>query len=175
MNLKKLLLLASKVLLVFTIIGFFMPISCSMSGPELLGDGDYFLFGVGLLVAVILSIACIVMIKKEKGDNLPIAVFAVVFLTYLAGKIYLSAEYNWRLSLDSGGNMMLVSSIFSALLCIAAKYLERFNIFIDFKELISKTKSDSDGSGASAQNKQERSEENNQAKTPTEEKDEKDC
>ena len=118
MGTKRIIGMVSKLLLILVIIGFFMPVCCDQTGPDLIKHDKTALYGWMLVVAVVLSVASLVMIKAD-STLLPIIEGVVVIATVLIAQTRMNNGISFggiMDYLDAGGYMIFYSSI-AALIC----------------------------------------------------------
>ncbi len=125
MEIKRVFGVISKLLLIFVIIGFFMPVCCDNTGPELLEDEDTSFFGFLLIAAAVLSLISIFRVKSD-SVVLPIVVCVIVSIGLIVADMKIRDEWYCGVMdcLDSGGLMIMYSSIASAVCAIVSIVLK---------------------------------------------------
>lgn len=126
MGAKRIFSMLSKLLLILVIIGFFMPVCCSLTGPDLIKHDDTAFYGWMLVVAVVLSVASLVMIKSD-NTILPLVVGILVIAVLLIAQTKLRNNIGFGGILDyldTGGYMIFFSSIAAMICSIAAMVLK---------------------------------------------------
>ena len=127
MSTKRIFALISKLLLILVIIGFFMPVCCNLTGPDLIKHDDTSFYGWMLVVAAVLSVASLAMIKSD-STLLPLITGIFVIAIFVIAHTKLSDKTfgvgNIMDALDAGGFMILYSSIASMVCAIVSMVLK---------------------------------------------------
>jgi len=126
MGAKRIFSMLSKLLLILVIIGFFMPVCCSLTGPDLIKHDDTAFYGWMLVAAVVLSVASLVMIGSN-NTFLPLIEGVLVIATMLIAQTRLKNNIGFggiMDYLDTGGYMIFFASLAAMICAIAAMVLK---------------------------------------------------
>jgi hypothetical protein len=123
---RKYFTLASKLALLLIIFGFFQPVACNFTGPEIVKEGfstplnaELVILSIMMIILVLLPIIALIRFKSGRAETLlaPVSGLLIMGISYIMGSIY-NGDFLSRYYIGKGFYIMTSGLLLSLVLAI---------------------------------------------------------